>query len=206
MGDRIILYFGSFNPIHNGHLSIAKYVIESGLCDEVWFIVSPQNPLKEEGDLLAEGERFTMAQLAAEEWSEAIKVLDVEFTMSRPSYTIRTILKLEELYPQKRFTLLMGEDNILFFERWRKWQEIVKHCPILIYPRGEAVQKRVVEDKIRELCTEGELKAERFNYLSDAPRINISSTELRKQINTIDGLTARSVVNYIKEKKLYDRK
>ncbi|MEG0499880.1 MAG: nicotinate (nicotinamide) nucleotide adenylyltransferase [Rikenellaceae bacterium] len=206
MGNKVILYFGSFNPIHNGHLSIAAYVLDRALCDEVWFIVSPQNPLKGQVDMLPESERFEMAQLAAAEWSSAIKVLDVEFTMSRPSYTIRTILRLEELYPDKNFSLLMGEDNILFFDRWRKWEEIVKHCPVLIYPRGAVQQRNVVEDKICELRQEGELKADRFIYLADAPRIHLSSTELRRQIDRIDGLTARSVVNYIKEKKLYDRK
>lgn len=205
MSNRVVLYFGSFNPVHNGHLSIANYVIDEGLCDEIWFIVSPHNPLKKECDLLPEKERFEMTTLAAAEWSRAIKVLDIEFSMSRPSYTYRTIRALELLYPDKKFTLLMGEDNILYFDCWKQWQEVVSRCDVLIYPRGD-VATEIVYDKIRELRLEGEFHASKFNYLINAPRINISSTELRKLRYDVEEKTAQSVVHYIKEKKLYDSK
>lgn len=205
MNNRVILYFGSFNPVHNGHLSIANYVIENGLCDEIWFIVSPHNPLKREADLLPEEDRFEMTRLASAEWGSAIKVLDIEFSMSRPSYTIQTIKKLESLYSGKKFTLLMGEDNILYFDCWKQWQEIVRRCDVLIYPRGD-VSTEIVHDKIRELRLEGEFPVSKFNYLPDAPRIDLSSTELRRLKYEVEGKTAQSVVNYINEKKLYDSK
>lgn len=204
MGNRVILYFGSFNPVHNGHLMIADYVLDESLCDEVWFVVSPQNPLKKATDLIDEKDRYRMASLAVREWGRAIKVLDIEFTMSKPSYSIRTIKKLQELHPDKKFSLLMGEDNILFFDCWKQWQEVVKCCDIVIYPRGD-LSSIVVQDKIRELRLEGELKAEKFCFLSAAPRIAISSTMIRSNPERAEEMTAHSVVNYIKEKNLYDR-
>lgn len=200
-----MLYFGSFNPIHNGHLMIAGYVLDKLLCDEVWFVVSPQNPLKETADLIDENDRYRMADLAVKEWGRAIKVSDVEFTMKRPSYTIRTIREFGLLHPDKSFSLLMGEDNLMFFDCWKQWQEIVAHCDIVVYPRGDH-SPIVVQDKIRELRLESEVKTNRFCYLSDAPRIAISSTMIRSSIDKAQQMTAQSVVNYIKEKNLYDRK
>lgn len=200
-----MLYFGSFNPIHNGHLMIADYVLNLSLCDELWFVVSPQNPLKKSSELIDETQRFIMSTLAVKEWNRAIKVSDVEFTMSKPSYTIRTIKKLESLHPDKKFSLLMGEDNLMFFDCWKQWQDIVERCEIVVYPRGD-YSSVVIQDKIRELRLESEIKASRFHYLSDAPHIDISSTMIRAAIDMADGMTAQSVVNYIKENGLYDRK
>lgn len=203
--DKIILYFGSFNPIHNGHLSVAKYVLSNRLCSEVWFILSPHNPLKERDTLLDENSRLAMAQLAVGEWSCAIKVLNIEFTMKRPSYTVHTIQKLRDLHPDKEFSLLIGEDNIMTFDYWRRWQDIVEMCEVLVYPRGD-ISTNVVNDKIRELRLEGDIAQERIRYLLAAPRIDVSSTQIRENINDIDNLTAHSVVDYIKTKQLYGRK
>lgn len=204
---RVILYFGSFNPIHTGHLTIADYVVDSGLCDEVWFVVSPNNPLKRQEDLLDEKHRLEMAKLAIEEWNSRIKVSDVEFQLSKPSYTIHTLRALSIEYIDIEFSLLLGEDNIFFFDRWKRWAEIAQMMEIIIYPRRTET-KKMVRDKISELCHEGDLKNERFHYLSEAPLIDMSSTYIRDKMDAgepIESCTAIKVIDYIKKNELYGK-
>lgn len=204
---RVILYFGSFNPIHTGHLTIADFIVDSGLCDEVWFVVSPNNPLKKQDDLLDDRHRLEMARLAVDEWNSRIKVSDVEFQLSKPSYTINTIRTLTKEYPDIEFSLLLGEDNIFFFDRWKKWTEIATMVTILIYPRRTDARK-MVRDKINELCQESSLKSNRFCYLSEAPLIDMSSTYIRARMDggePIESCTAQNVVDYIKKNELYGR-
>ncbi len=130
----ILLYLGSFNPIHNGHLQIAETALHMSGNDEVWFVVSPQNPFKQNEDLLPEKLRLQMV-------SESIGIIenfqccDIEFNLPRPSFTIDTLRALFEKYPQHKFSLLLGSDNLLGFERWKETTEIQRHCKIYIYPR-----------------------------------------------------------------------
>lgn len=125
---------GSFNPIHLGHIAIARAVIKKKCVERVWLMVSPQNPLKAHEGLLSETTRYEMALLGAE-GEEGIEASDFEFRLPRPSYTATTLQALQKAYPQHRFALIIGSDNWLLFNRWHQAGEILRHTPIFIYPR-----------------------------------------------------------------------
>ena len=131
---RVALYFGSFNPIHKGHIALAEWVVEQGLCDELIFIVSPQNPFKEQEGLAPEFSRYEMCELAckASRYPEQIKVSAVEFVLEKPSYTINTLRYLRENFgSEMQFSILMGADNIENFDKWREYEEILRDYPLL---------------------------------------------------------------------------
>jgi nicotinate-nucleotide adenylyltransferase len=137
------LFFGSFNPVHIGHMAIANYIAEYSSLKEVWFIVSPHNPLKVKESLLGERDRFYMTELAIGD-DPRFRVSDVEFTLPRPSYTIDTLAHLTEKYPSRRFTLIMGEDNLTTLHKWKNAEILVKQYPIVVYPgfiRGGAAAR-----------------------------------------------------------------
>ncbi len=117
----VILYFGSFNPVHKGHMAVAEWILEQGLCNEVWFVVSPQNPLKRDGSLIGEEERLAMVRLAAaaSRYSRRMRACDVEFSLPRPSYTVDTLSVLTERYPDTTFSLLVGSDIPGQITQWR---------------------------------------------------------------------------------------
>lgn len=189
-----LLYFGSFNPIHRGHIALAEYAVEQGLCDEVILVVSPQNPHKATADLAPELMRFEMAEkaCAASRFPEKIKPSVIEFMLERPSYTINTLRYLTENFgSEMHFSILMGCDLINTLDRWKEWEEILANYPILVYPRrGCEVEKF----------------QERITYLKDAPLCDFSSTEVREAVerggNTREMLLAE-VADYIREKNLY---
>ena len=160
------LYFGSFNPIHIGHLIIGSHIANNTDLDEVWFIVSPQNPLKESSSLLNEQHRYSLVKLAVED-EKKLKASNVEFSMPKPSYTIDTLIYLTEKYKQHHFTLIIGSDSFLNFRKWKNYKQIILNYNILVYPRpGFSVGKELPET-IKEI---------------DAPLIEISSTQIRKYI------------------------
>lgn len=128
------IYGGSFNPIHNGHIAIAKAMLSLGAIDEVWFMVSPQNPLKQAADLLDDNLRLDMTRHAVE-GIKGIKVSDYEFRLPRPSYMWNTLQHLSHDYPDRQFYLLIGADNWQVFDRWYHANDIISHYPIRIYPR-----------------------------------------------------------------------
>lgn len=128
------IYGGSFNPIHNGHIAIAKSMLEGGMVDEVWMMVSPQNPLKPSGSLADDKTRLGMAK-AALEGVKGVEACSYEFGLPRPSYTWNTLCHLSADYPNREFKLMIGADNWLVFDRWRNADDILKHYSILIYPR-----------------------------------------------------------------------
>lgn len=132
--DLVGLFFGSFNPIHHGHLAIARYLLDEGYCGKVWFVISPRNPWKEDYTLLEEGQRLEIVK-AAIGGDHRLKACDIEFTLPRPSYTYQTLRVLSQKYPDKRFTLVMGGDNLQRFHLWKNYQEISAHFPLLVYPR-----------------------------------------------------------------------
>ena len=136
MTDKILtgIYGGSFNPIHNGHIAIARAMLERGAVDEVWLMVSPQNPLKQQADLLDEQQRLNMTRRAIEN-IPGIKACDYEFSMPRPSYMWHTLQSLSRDYPDRQFVLLIGADNWQVFDRWYHADDIIAHYPIRIYPR-----------------------------------------------------------------------
>jgi len=128
------LYFGSFNPVHIGHLAIANYMLEFTDLDEVCFVVSPLNPLKNKNTLLANHHRFAMVQRAVEDFYR-FQVTNIEFSLPQPSYTINTLVALGEKYPNKQFVLIMGADNLDTFHKWKNYEVILQYYQIYVYPR-----------------------------------------------------------------------
>jgi nicotinate-nucleotide adenylyltransferase len=131
---KIGLYFGSFNPVHIGHLAIANYMLEFTDLDEVGFVVSPQNPLKNKHTLLANHHRYAMVMRAVEDYSR-FHVSNIEFSLPQPSYTINTLVALGEKYPEKQFVLIMGADNLDTFYKWKNYEVILQYYQIYVYPR-----------------------------------------------------------------------
>lgn len=191
---RVALYFGSFNPIHRGHIALAEWVVEQGLCDELIFIVSPQNPFKEQQGLAPEFSRYEMCEIAckASRYPEQIKVSAVEFVLEKPSYTINTLRYLRENFgAEMQFSILLGADNIENFDKWREYKEILSDYPLLVYPReGYSVDKF----------------ADKITFLSNAPLFDFAATDIRSMIaegeDFSDKLSAE-VANYIMQNKLY---
>ena len=187
---KIGLYFGSFNPIHVGHLIIAQTLFQRGGLDQVWFVVSPQNPFKKQESLAHEQDRLRMVELAIDD-NFQFRASDVEFRMPRPSYTIDTLTYLSDKYPQHQFSLFLGSDNLSHFHKWKNHQAILDNYPILVYPRpGE----------VKTLDHPG------VTYL-DAPLLDISATFIRQSIQ--EGLSVRyllpeRVEGSITDKKLYN--
>lgn len=163
---KVGLYFGSFNPIHIGHLLIASHIAESTLVDKVWFVVSPQNPLKQSNTLLNEYDRLHLVNLAIEE-DDRFKAVDVEFKLPKPSYTIDTLTHLEEKYPQHRFYVIMGSDSFQNIKKWKNYELLLMNYQIIIYNRP----KHKIDDSLNENV-----------HVLDAPLLEISSTEIRKLI------------------------
>ena len=131
---KIGLYFGSFNPIHIGHLAIAGYMTEFTPLEQVWFVVSPHNPLKKKESLLEDHQRLYMAQLAIGD-NDRLKATDIEFKLPSPSYTVNTLAYLEEKYPQHSFKLVLGEDNLYTFHKWKNAEELISKYSLYVYPR-----------------------------------------------------------------------
>ena len=198
---RIGLFGGSFNPIHLGHTALAAYICEQGLVDEVWLMVSPQNPLKQDLTLLDENERLHMARLAVAPYP-MLKACDFEFTLPRPSYTYHTLQSLRMAYPDCEFSLIIGEDNWDNFHRWYRGEDIARETPIIVYPRNE------VENK--EKRVENGEGVSIFNFqlsiLSNPPLLPYSSTEVRHLITQgqdASHMLHPEVYQYIKAKHLY---
>ena len=191
---RVALYFGSFTPIHKGHIALAEWVVEQGLCDELIFIVSPQNPFKEQEGLAPEFSRYEMCELAckASRYPEQIKVSAVEFVLEKPSYTINTLRYLRENFGSEiKFSILMGADNIENFDKWREYEEILRDYPLLVYPReGYSVEKF----------------ADKITFLENAPLFDFAATDIRTMIaegkDFRDKLSAE-VAHYIIQNHLY---
>lgn len=189
---KVGLLFGSFNPIHSGHLIIAEYFASQTALDEVWLVVSPHNPLKEFADLAPENHRLMMVNLAITN-NPALKVCDLEFRLPRPSYTVHTLEFLRDEYPQHEFTLILGGDIPASFHRWKSYQSILSNYSIRIFPRLHNHEPAV------------ELDGRDLAYVS-APVIEISSTYLRELIRSeksIRYLTTSEVIDYIGQHNLY---
>ena len=191
---RTLLYFGSFNPVHRGHIALAEYAITTDIADQVILIVSPQNPHKQSADLAAEFSRYEMCTAAcqASKYPEQILVSAVEFTLPRPSYTIDTLRFLSENFgDQMSFSILMGADNIARFDQWKEYEQILASYPILVYPRsGYAVEKF----------------ADKITYLADAPLFDFSATDVRNALSAdqpISEMVCPEVERYIKSNKLW---
>ncbi|MDR3704763.1 MAG: nicotinate (nicotinamide) nucleotide adenylyltransferase [Paludibacteraceae bacterium] len=163
------LFFGSFNPVHLGHLALAKYLLEHTALEEIWFVVSPQNPLKQDAGLLPDSLRLQLVNLAIAE-EKKMKGCDVEFSLPKPSYTIHTLEHLQKRYPQKEFTLIIGADNLALFHRWKDYELILAKYPLLVYPR-EGVDLAPLHLRYPQVQLE-----------VGAPLYSISSTQIRELI------------------------
>lgn len=185
------LFFGSFNPIHIGHLIIANYMANFTALDEVWFVVSPHNPFKEKKSLGNMYDRLEMIHLALE-GSEKLHACDIEFNLPQPSYTIDTLIYLKEKYPSKDFTLIMGEDNLVSFRKWKNYDIILRDFKIIVYPRPG--------------FDGAEFKNHPSVTITDTPMMELSSTFLRESIKndkSIKFYTPDSVIDFIDKKGLY---
>ncbi len=196
---RVGLYFGSFNPVHIGHIAIAGYMTEFAGLDQVWFVVSPHNPLKKKETLLADHHRLYMAQVAIGD-NDKLKVSDIEFRMPAPSYTIDTITYIEEKYSSHTFCLVMGEDNLFTLHKWKNADQLVKKCPIYVYPRQSSA--KTTSPILGMLLSEAEI------HRTDAPEMEISGTFIRKGIREGKNMSyflSPEVWKYITEMHLYEK-
>lgn len=186
---KTVIFGGSFDPIHVGHISLATEVVKSGLANEVWFMVSPQNPHKEQCNLSDENVRLKMVDLAIA-GNEHFKASDFEFGLPRPSYTITTLTALEESFPDREFVLLVGADNWEKFDRWYKHDEILARYRIIVYPRDNGAVPSLPDG---------------VTWLS-AKLHDVSSTRVRELVaggKEISGLVAPAVEKFINENGLY---
>ncbi len=185
------LFFGSFNPIHNGHLIIAQAVLEFAKLDEVWFVVSPQNPFKKNKNLLHEFDRYDMVNLAIED-NDRFKVSDIEFNMPRPSYTIDTLTYLREKHPAYEFRLIIGGDNLSNFPKWKNNEKIIEEFGLIVYPRPSE------ESNVK-------IQHPNISYI-EAPLLDLSATYIRKCIKehrSIRYLVPEKAAEFILSRKLY---
>ncbi|MFI0428854.1 nicotinate (nicotinamide) nucleotide adenylyltransferase [Mariniflexile sp. HMF6888] len=190
---KIGLYFGSFNPIHIGHLVIANHIAEYSNLDEVWFVVTPHNPFKKKNSLLDNFQRLEMVYRATKDYIK-LKPCDIEFNLPQPNYTINTLIYLQEKYPNYAFSLIMGEDNLKSFHKWKNYQVILENHDIYMYPR---VSKEKIETQFN-----GHKKIHHI----DAPIMELSSTFIRNAIKAgknVKPMLPEHVWEYLDEMNFY---
>ena len=189
------LYFGTFNPIHIGHLIIANHMVEYSDLDEIWMVVTPHNPFKKKNSLLDNHHRLDMVYLATEEY-EKIQPSDIEFRLPQPNYTINTLAHISEKYPNYTFSLIMGEDNLKSLHKWKNYEAILEDYHIYVYPR------------VSEGIVENQFKNHENIHRVDAPIVEVSSTMIRKAIKeekNCKPLLPYKVWKYIDEMNFYKK-
>ena len=194
--SKIGLYFGSYNPIHSGHVAIANFMLEQTDMEEVWFMVSPQNPLKKEEGLLDEDIRLQMVEIVTKQ-NPGLKASNFEFDLPKPSYTRTTLDKLKQTYPEYDFQMILGEDNIRYFHLWKDYESILDEYAIWVYPRAG-----VRSDELNEEL----LTHHNVHYQINAPLFNLSSTQIRRAIqkgDNVENLIPTEVFTFITENQLY---
>ena len=188
---KIGLFFGSFNPIHTGHLIIANYIAQYADVDQVWLVVSPHNPLKSKSDLVNMYDRLEMAKLATDN-SVKIRVSDIELKLPQPSYTIDTLAHLKERYPEHQYTLIMGSDNLKSFKKWKNYELILRDYRIMVYPRPG--------------YENAELSSHSSITITSTPLMELSSTFIRKALQegkNVQFFVPDAVIEFIDSKSLY---
>ena len=199
------LYFGTFNPIHVGHLVIANYISEQTVLDQVWFVVTPQNPLKNKSSLLKDSHRLAMVREAVYDCPK-LKASDIEFGLSKPNYTANTLAHIIDKYPTHLFSLIMGEDNLRNFHKWKNHENILANHTIFVYPRVLTSQE---EEESKSLNNDqiDKLKANKnIVYCHDAPVMKVSASFIRKSIKEkkdVRFLLSEPVHKYVEEMHFY---
>lgn len=191
------LFFGTFNPVHVGHLIIANYMLQHTSLNEVWFVVSPHNPFKEKKSLLKDYHRLELVERAIID-KVGLRTSNIEFGLPQPSYTSNTLAHLAEKYPDKTFTLIMGEDNLRGLHKWKNAEHIVKHHNILVYPRLDTNPHTEIPAWLQQNAN--------ITVLHKLPIMNLSSTFIRQEIkdgNNIDFIVPDAVAQYIDEMNFY---
>jgi nicotinate-nucleotide adenylyltransferase len=186
------LYFGTFNPIHIGHLIIANHIVEHTNLDKIWFVVTPHNPLKNKKTLLDNYQRLEMVHMATSPYDK-LGVSNIEFSLPQPNYTINTLEHIQEKHPNHTFALIMGEDNLKSLHKWKNYELLLKNYEIYVYPRVTKL-------------SDNNLSNHSSIHFVDAPIIEISSTHIRKNIKeskNIEPLLPHSVWKYIDEMNFY---
>ncbi len=192
---KIGLYFGTFNPIHIGHLAIANHMAEYSDLDAIWMVVTPHNPFKKKSSLLANNHRYEMVMIATEDYPK-IKPSNIEFNLPQPNYTVNTLVHLQEKYPNYEFCLIMGEDNLKSLHKWKNYEVILENHDVYVYPRistGTVEHQFVGHPKIHKVA---------------APIMEISSTFIRNAIKNqknIQPLLPADVWNYMDEMNFYKK-
>lgn len=184
------LYFGSFNPVHHGHLIIANHILNESKVQEIWFVVSPQNPFKETASLLNEQHRLQLVKLAIDN-TAGMRASNIEFSLPKPSYTIDTLIYLEEKYPNHQFNIIMGSDGFQNIGKWKNAEQLLKNYPIIIYKRPGFNVKETLSTRVS---------------IVDAPLLEISSTHIRKLIKekkSIRYLVPEIVLEQIEREQYY---
>jgi len=190
---KIGLFFGSFNPIHIGHMVIANYFCEFSDLNKVWFVISPHNPFKEKSTLLADHHRLQLVKAAIGDYNK-FKASDIEFKLPQPSYTINTLTYLQEKHPKYKFALIMGSDNLKSFHKWKNYEQILNNHELYVYPRpGEDGGELIKHPNVRTV---------------NAPLMEISATFLRqalKEKKDIRYMIPEGAFNYIREMHFYEK-
>ena len=190
---KVGLFFGSFNPVHVGHMVLANYMLEFTNLEQIWFVVSPHNPLKQKSSLLDQNHRLQLVNIAIKNQAK-FKASNIEFNLPQPSYTINTLTYLTEKYPNTKFALIMGSDNLENFHKWKNYEEILKRFELYVYPRPEN--------------DGGALKRHANVKLINAPLMGISSTMIRQAIRekkNVQFFVPEKVWEYIQEMHFYEK-
>ncbi len=193
MTERIGLFFGSFNPIHHGHLMLANYLVEYTDLQEVWFVVSPHNPLKDKKTLLADYHRLDMVSMAINDYPR-FRVSDIEFRMPKPSFTIDTLVRLSEKHPGKLFSVICGMDSLQSFHKWKNFEQILENYRLIVYPRKNHIASALENHPAVQIV--------------QAPEIEVSSSFIRQGIwegKDLNFFVPAKVYRYIQDMHFYEK-
>ena len=202
---KIGLYFGTFNPIHVGHLVIANYMADFTELDQVWMVVSPHNPLKDKTTLLTDMHRLALVKVAIDDNSK-LRASDIEFNLPKPSYTSTTLAYLKEKYPENEFALIMGEDNLRTLHKWKNHETILKNHKIYVYPRVLTTQEEAEVSDINAKIGNDFSQNANVIFCEDAPVMKVSATFVRNAIKEgkdVRYLLTEPVHKYIEEMHFY---
>jgi len=200
---KVALYFGSFNPIHVGHLVIANYIATHHPIDQVWMVVSPHNPLKDKSSLLKDHHRLALVKEAIDS-NPKLRASDIEFSLEQPNYTAKTLAHLKEKYPNYSFSIIMGEDNLRTFDKWYNYETILNNHQIFVYPRVYQLDEVLPNEQVQKTY----YHHPKIVFCKDAPMMNISSSYIRNAIKNkqdVQYLLTPETLKYVEEMGFYKR-